>query len=142
MSPKSKIRATYGVSENAFKKTTRVTASTYADKRRFGRVRKGEDSGSDDEPELVGKTPNTRRKIKEDIIKAEIKKLGFFETFLTLIKGFIATSILYNPKSFRNGGWLWTTVTMVLSCILTTYCAMLLLQIRDKTGLTNYSEIG
>ena len=88
------------------------------------------------------KTPNTRRKIKEEKLKDKVQKLGCFPTFMTLIKGFICTGCLYLPKSVINGGWLFSSIMLGFSCVLTIYCAMLLLDIRKKLNLTSYTEIG
>lgn len=94
------------------------------------------------DPDLVGKTPNTKRRVKEEKIMKEVKKLSAFGTFLTLVKGFICTGILYLPKAFVNGGWMWTSFMLVLEAFITAYCGYLLLEVRKKTNLTNYSQIG
>lgn len=124
----------------------KVTADQYVEKRRFGRLGKAnvDDSESDDnmDPDLMNKTPNTKRKAKEELVKSSVKKLGPVSTFLTLIKGFICTGILYLPKAFVNGGWLWTSFMLLIEAVITTYCGYLLLEVRAKTGLSNYSEIG
>jgi len=46
------------------------------------------------------------------------------------------------PRSFRNGGWAWTSALLIVEAFVTTYCGYLLLDIRKKTNLTSYSEIG
>lgn len=94
------------------------------------------------DPDLANKTPNTKKRVKEELVKSSVKKLGPFSTFLTLIKGFVCTGILYLPKAFVNGGWLWTTFMLLIEAFITTYCGYLLLEVRAKTGLSNYSEIG
>ena len=123
-----------------------MTASEYVAKRKHGRIGNAnvDDSDSPDEfdPDLVNKTPNTVRRVKEDKIKSEIKKLGPVGTFLTLIKGFVCMGVLYLPKAFINGGWVMTTLMLVLEAIVTCYCAILLIEVRATTNLTNYSQIG
>ena len=120
-----------------------ITSDMYTQKRRFGRLGKAnvEDSDSDDnkDPDLIGKTPNTKRKVKDEKIKKEIKKLGTWQTFLTLLKSFVCTSVLYMPKAFVNGGWLMTSIMLSLSACMTIFCGLLLLEVRKKTGLANYS---
>jgi len=125
-----------------------ITADQYIGKRKFGRLGNVvvEDSSSEDEfeldPDLVGKTPNTRRRVKEEKIKEKIQKLGCFPTFMTLIKGFVCTGCLYLPKSVINGGWMFSAFMLLFSCFLTIYCALLLLDVRKKLNLTSYTEIG
>jgi proton-coupled amino acid transporter len=73
------------------------------------------------------KTPQTKRRLIDEKSKSVIHKLGPISTFVTLIKGFVATGVLYLPKSFVNGGWGFSILALIVSCICTTHCAMLLL---------------
>jgi len=84
----------------------------------------------------------TRRKVKEEKVQQSVQKLGAVGTYFTLMKGFVCSSILYLPKSFVNGGWLFTSGALIFSCIVTTVAAMLLLEIRQKMNATSYSDIG
>jgi proton-coupled amino acid transporter len=59
-----------------------------------------------------------------------------------LLKGFVASAVLYLPKSFVNGGYGFSIIALVVSCIVTIYCAMLLLQVRQVTKSSSYSELG
>ena len=122
-----------------------MSADKYLGKRKFGRLGNAKvdsDDDSDDDPDLTDKTPGTKRKIIEEKTKKKVKKLGTLATYITLMKGFVCTSVLYLPKSFVNGGWLFTALTLVLSAILYIYCALLLLEVRAKLNLTAYTEIG
>lgn len=121
-----------------------MSAEQYVEKRRYGGLGKPgvEDSDSDPDPDLGTKTPNTRKYIKEEKLKKEIPKLSNFMTFMTLFKGFIISSPIYTPKSFVNGGWLMSSIMQVVSAIFTLYCASLLLELKEKTGLVCYSKIG
>ena len=56
-----------------------------------------------------------------------MKKLGPIATCFTIFKGFVATGILYVPKDFKNGGYIFTPITLVGSLFATLYCAKLLL---------------
>ena len=42
----------------------------------------------------------------EDLVTDKIKKLGPFNTFLTLFKGFVNIGILFLPHTFSTGGFL------------------------------------
>lgn len=88
------------------------------------------------------KSPISKRKAKEEKVKKEVKKLNAFGTFLTLFKGFVCTGILYLPKAFVNGGFVITSIMLVVEAAITTYCGFLLLEVRAKLGLSNYSAIG
>lgn len=117
------------------------------EKRRYGRLGKPTVEDSDDEndkydPDLMNKTPNTRRQLKEEKVKKEVPKLGNVMTFMSLFKGFIISSPIYAPKSFVNGGYVMSSMMQIISAIFTLYCAILLLEIREKTGLSSYSQIG
>lgn len=71
----------------------------------------------------------------------KVGKIGPLKTFFTLIKGFVATGVLFLPKGWVNGGWLFSTVALILSCILTTVASLKLLEIRKQHKLS-YSQIG
>lgn len=70
-----------------------------------------------------------------------MKKLTPMGTYFSLVKGFIAIGILYSPKNFKNGGWLFGFLCMVFSFILTLICLIRLLQARDAVGGGSFSEI-
>lgn len=106
------------------------------------RVEDSDDEDDQFDPDLANKTPVTKRRIKEEKVKGAVQKLGPCATFLTLIKGFVCTGVLYLPKAFINGGWAISIVMMVLSAFLTIYCAFLLLEVRAKLKCSNYTEMG
>lgn len=123
------------------------TTAKYISKRRYGRLGKPgiDDSDSEDDihdPDLIDKTPNTRRHIKEEKIKKSIPKLNRLMTFMSLFKGFIISSPIFTPKSFVNAGYIMSTIMFIVSGMFTGYCATLLIDLRKKTDITNYSRIG
>jgi len=61
---------------------------------------------------------------------------------MTLIKGFIISSPIYTPKAFVNGGWLMCTIMQSVSACFGLYCAKLLIEINEKTGLSSYTKMG
>jgi proton-coupled amino acid transporter len=121
-----------------------MTGSQYVAKRMWGRLAKAnvEDSDSDDGEVLLQKTPNTKRRIKEEVIKTDIKKLNALLTYFTLFKGFVCTGVIYAPKAFLNGGFVFTSVVLIISSVITTICALMLVEVKKVTGLTSFSEIG
>lgn len=72
----------------------------------------------------------------------EIKKLGPVRTYFALLKGFVCTGILYMPKNFRNSGWLWGIVAMLVSFLLTWLCAEKLLQARKRHPGASFTDLG
>lgn len=63
------------------------------------------------------------------------------QTFFTLLKAFIGTGIIFLPRAFRNGGILFSSITLVTVAVITTLCFRLLLQCRHKYG-GGYGDIG
>ena len=117
---------------------------------RFGGQENENDSaGEDDEPELGERerellataTPITRRQIKEEKVLDSVQKIGPMKTFFTLIKGFVATAVLFLPKGFKNGGYIFAPVMLTASAALTFYCSLLLLRVREKVR-GSFSDLG
>ncbi|KAB8071091.1 amino acid transporter, amino acid transport and metabolism [Aspergillus leporis] len=63
------------------------------------------------------------------------------KTFFTLLKAFVGTGIIFLPKAFRNGGILFSSITLVTVAAITTLCFHLLLQCRRRYG-GGYGDIG
>lgn len=72
----------------------------------------------------------------------KVKKLSPWGTYFSLLKGFVCTGILYLPKNFKNGGWLWAMASMFMSFVLTLYCAIKLLEAKGRTPGGSFSDIG
>ncbi|KAL3959043.1 hypothetical protein ACCO45_007205 [Purpureocillium lilacinum] len=63
------------------------------------------------------------------------------KTFFTLLKAFIGTGIMFLPKAFRNGGILFSSLTLVIVSLINCVCFRLLLDCRQKYG-GGYGELG
>ena len=63
-----------------------------------------------------------KRQIRSETSK--VGKVGKLKTFIALIKGYCAIVILIIPKSFINGGYLFSPITLAISAMITTYCAL------------------
>ena len=70
-----------------------------------------------------------------------VKKLSPVQTYFSLVKGFIAIGVMYSPKNFYNGGWLWGAVSMFLGFFLTLICIIKLIDARNALGGGSFSEI-
>jgi amino acid permease len=51
-----------------------------------------------------------------------------FETFIAIIKGYCGAVILFCPKAFGNGGFLYSVICLVASGIFTSICAIKLIK--------------
>ena len=71
-----------------------------------------------------------------------VKKLSPVKTYFSLVKGFIAISVLYSPKNFYNGGWLFSIIAMILGFFLTLICIFKLIESRNAIGGGSFSDIG
>lgn len=84
----------------------------------------------------------TKKQLLSEIEVSNVKKLGTVATYFSLLKGFVAIGILYMPKNTRNGGWLFTLCTMIMSFLITYYSCVGLLKARDKVPLSSsFAEI-
>ncbi|PVH95091.1 amino acid transporter-like protein [Periconia macrospinosa] len=63
------------------------------------------------------------------------------QSFFTLLKAFVGTGIMFLPKAFKNGGMLFSTITLVTVACVTMLCFQLLLQCRARYG-GGYGELG
>jgi len=61
-----------------------------------------------------------------------VKKLGPWQTYFSLLKGFVAIGFLWMPKNCLNGGWAFSLFAMALSFTVTFYSLIKLLQAREK----------
>lgn len=105
-----------------------------------------DDSDSDEyeeeDPSFADKSPNTKKRVKDEKLKKKIKKLGACETYITLLKGFVCTSVLYLPKSFVNGGWGFQAISLLISMSISIVCCNLLLDTKKEVKASSYTEIG
>lgn len=64
------------------------------------------------------------------------------KTFFLLIKSFIGTGVLFLPKAFKNGGILFSSITMLVVSLVSSAAFHLLLQCRSRYGGGGYGDIG
>lgn len=116
----------------------------YIGKRKYGGagIDLSDDNSDGDNPALLDKSPNTRKQILEESALKKVKLLNPAATFLTLIKGFICTCVLYLPQNFVAAGWGFTVITLIASLFLSLYCAKLILDVRAKLKASSYVDIG
>ena len=83
---------------------------------------------------LLGRRKSTRRLEREG-------EAGTTKSFFTLLKAFIGTGIMFLPKAFRNGGILFSSITLLSVSLISCLCFHLLLQCRKRYG-GGYGELG
>lgn len=101
-----------------------------------------EESAIDEEEQANGeRRPLLPRRKSSKRVKRE-GDAGMVKTFFTLLKAFVGTGIMFLPKAFRNGGILFSSITLVTVSLVTTICFRLLLHCRKKYGGGGYGELG
>lgn len=83
---------------------------------------------------LLGRRKSTRRAER----RGEATTL---KSFFTLLKAFIGTGIMFLPKAFRNGGILFSSITLVTVSLISCLSFHLLLLCRQRYG-GGYGELG
>ena len=64
-----------------------------------------------------------------------------FEVYVALVKGYCVILILILPRAFVTGGYMTTAILMVVSGIISSFCANLLVQSGLRAQLMSYSEL-
>ena len=96
-----------------------MKAAAFAFKHAYGDMRAddSDESGYEEDirKSLGSVNPEKRRQLKSEYEEMKAGKIGPMATFFTLIKGFVATGVLFLPKGWVNGGWLFSSVAMLMS---------------------------
>ena len=87
-------------------------------------------------------SPLTRKKTLDNHAINKIEKLNNFQVYISLVKGFIGTAVLYLPNNYYTGGYGFTTLAIIVSMILTMWCSSLLLTAKAELGAKSYPDIG
>lgn len=64
------------------------------------------------------------------------------KTFFLLFKALVGSGILFLPRAFRNGGMLFSTITLLLFGVLTYLCYIILIQSKKILSKSSYGELG
>ncbi|CAK7565390.1 MAG: hypothetical protein SEPTF4163_003306 [Sporothrix epigloea] len=68
-------------------------------------------------------------------------KAGQSQAFFTLLKAFVGTGIIFLPKAYKNGGMVFSSITLLIVSLLSMAGFELLLSCREQYG-GGYGEIG
>lgn len=81
-------------------------------------------------------------KTEIDLELGFVQKLSPFQAYVSLVKAFCCTGVLYLPKAYVNGGWLMTSIMLAISAMVSYYCGILLIDVRKKLRTPDFSTIG
>lgn len=98
------------------------------------RERAPEDSSTAERRPLLGRKKSSKRAPRQG-------DASTVKTFFTLLKAFVGTGIMFLPKAFRNGGILFSSITLIMVSLITSVCFRLLLQARQRCGGGGYGEL-
>ncbi|KAF1992061.1 hypothetical protein K402DRAFT_450189 [Aulographum hederae CBS 113979] len=105
-----------------------------------------DDSTFDDEDSIRGRQSDERRPLlgRRKSSKAARREgdAGMTKTFFTLLKAFIGTGIMFLPKAFKNGGILFSSITLITVSLISTLAFHLLLSCRSHFGGAGYGDLG
>ncbi|KAF2866948.1 transmembrane amino acid transporter protein-domain-containing protein [Massariosphaeria phaeospora] len=103
-----------------------------------------EDSAVEDEEDDVEQTSERRPLLGRRKSSRKLRAQGDAsdrKAFFTLMKAFVGTGIMFLPKAFKNGGMLFSSITLIVVSIVTMMCFQLLLKCRARFG-GGYGEFG
>ena len=69
-------------------------------------------------------------------------KASTMKSFFLLFKSFVGTGVLFLPKAFSNGGLLLSTGLLLFFATLSFFCYLILVQAKEKTGVSSFGDIG
>ena len=100
------------------------------------------DSADDEEAEAdAGETRPLLARRKSSRRAERRGEATTLKSFFTLLKAFIGTGIMFLPKAFRNGGILFSSITLVTVSLISCLSFHLLLLCRQRYG-GGYGELG
>merc|ERR1712166_296593 len=74
-------------------------------------------------------------------IAREAGECGVAQTVLALAKSFVGSGITFLPGAFVQGGWLFSSVVIVVIGFCNAVCIRLLLDCSSRTGLSGFGDI-
>ena len=99
------------------------------------------DSADEEAEDRVGETRPLLGRRKSSRRAEKLGEAKMVKSFFTLLKAFIGTGIMFLPKAFRNGGILFSSITLLSVSLVSYLCFHLLLQCRRRYGGC-YGELG
>ena len=84
----------------------------------------GHSSESDDQDYNTANDGQDEHELASSIIGSDgqpIRLLSNWETYFTLLKGFVCSSFLYIPRAFVESGWVYSSLILIATSALVTY---------------------
>ena len=116
--------------------------------RHQGADRYGEETSSmaidDDEGSSENNDIQQQQQLKQQQQHLHKKKRNTSTTkaVLLLLKSFVGTGVLFLPRAFHNGGWLFSTLCLLFCATVSFYCFILLIDTKTAVGVDGYGELG
>ncbi|CCH60107.1 hypothetical protein TBLA_0C03030 [Henningerozyma blattae CBS 6284] len=89
------------------------------------------ESDNEEEQELEPTPPSSQH-----------NKSSTTKAILLLLKSFIGTGVLFLPKAFSNGGYVFSLVSLIICSLISYYCFILLLDTKSKLNVNGYGDLG
>lgn len=70
------------------------------------------------------------------------RKSSTKKAILLLLKSFVGTGVLFLPKGFQNGGWMFSSVSLLFFAVVSYYCFILLIDTKTEVRVDGYGELG
>ena len=67
--------------------------------------------------------------------------MNWCQTFFAVIKGYTTLNIFLLPIGFKDGGWLFSPLALIVSCTFETISAIKLSEAANKVKIYNYPDL-
>ncbi|SCU88111.1 LADA_0E08262g1_1 [Lachancea dasiensis] len=95
----------------------------------------------DEETALLGESPAKRRAAIR-AMRRGAHKSSTLKAVLLLLKSFIGSGVLFLPRAFHNGGWAFSSFSLLTCCLLSYHCFILLINTKNKLKVNGYGDLG
>ena len=69
------------------------------------------------------------------------KRMNWCQTFFAVIKGYTTLNIFLLPIGFKEGGWLFSPIALIIACTFETLSAIKLSEAAHKVKIYNYPDL-
>lgn len=70
--------------------------------------------------------------------QSSVRKMGTVRTFFAVLKAYCAINVLLLPRSFVNGGYMLSPISMLVAVFFESLCAARLTTVAHKYGIFSY----
>jgi solute carrier family 36 (proton-coupled amino acid transporter) len=67
--------------------------------------------------------------------------MGCFSTFFAIIKAYTTLNVFFLPIGFKNGGWLFSAIVLIIACFFNLVCTIKLCQSANKIGIYDFPDL-